>query len=311
VSERNALVSGMKPDRSPSGSDPLRRESRVIDGIGPWLEQRRSHVTASRVGALFDVHPFLTREQLGGELRGESTKGDTSAMRRGRYLEAAIIEALKETHPDWDIERCRTYHWLPDHRIGATPDAFFNDDGIIECKTVNPRKWDEWHGAPPLQYILQTLTAMLVTGRARGVLACMVLSPDFPVHEYEVGRHPEAEQRILDAVAAWWTAWDAGQIAMPVPLGELESMLDDGSHRDLSGNSEIRALLEERRDLKASVKSSERRLGDIEYIIKNTIGRASTAWLEGWSLSFRKYHRAEFTVPAKDVRMLNIKEIKQ
>lgn len=289
-------------------SDGLLRENRVIDAIGPWLEQRRSHVTASRIGALFDRHPFLTREQLAGELRGQSTKGDTAPMRRGRILEAAVIEALKEAHPEWTIERCHTYHWLPEHRIGATPDAFYDDAGLIECKTVHPRKWDEWHGTPPLQYLLQTLTGLLVTGRTHGVLACMVLSSDFPVHEYAVSRHPTAEQRILDAVAEFWRAHDAGEIAKPASVEQLESMLDDGTHRDLSGNNELRALLEERRELKASMSVAAQRLGEIEYTIKNTLGPASTAWLEGWSMTFKRYHRAEYTVPARDVRVLRIKE---
>ena len=232
-------------------SDGMHRESRVIDAIGPWLELRRSHVTASRVGALFGRHPYLTREQLAGELRGESSKGDTAPMRRGRILEAAVIEALREAHPDWSIERCRTYHWLPEHRIGATPDAFYDDAGLIECKTVHPRKWDEWHGTPPLQYLLQTLTGLLCTGRTHGVLACMILSSDYPVHEYEVQRHPAAEQRILDAVAEWWRQYDQGLIAAPAPVEELESLLDNGEHLDWSGNEEVRLLLDHRRELKA------------------------------------------------------------
>ena len=290
-------------------NDGLRRESRVIESIGPWLEQRRSHVTASRMGALFDQHPFLSREQLAGEMRGESTKGDTPAMARGRKLEAAVIEGLREAHPDWIIERCRTYHWLPDHRIGATPDAIYNADGLIECKTVHPRRWDEWHGAPPLSYILQTLTGMLCTGRQHGVLACMVLTGDYPIHEYTVSRHPAAEQRILDAVAAWWQQFDQGLIAAPAPVEELEAMLDTGEHLDWSGNEEVRLLLEQRRDLKARISTLVQQLGKTEYDLKNRIGMASTAWLPGWSVSFRRQLRKAYTVPETWVRSLRIKEI--
>jgi len=286
-----------------------RRESRVIDAIGPWLEQRRQHVTASRVGAVFDRHPFLTREQLAGELRGESTKGDTPAMARGRKLEAAVIEGLKEAHPEWTIERCRTYHWLPEHRLGATPDAFYNDDGLVECKTVHPRKWDEWHGGPPLQYLLQTLTGLLCTGRQNGVLACMVLSGDYPIHEYTVSRHPAAEQRILDAVAEWWRQYDEGLIAAPAPVEELESMLDSGDHLDWSSNNEMRELIEVRRDLKAQVSALNQRLNNVDYQIKNCMGPASTAWLPGYSLSFKRQLRKEYTVQEAYVRTLRIKQV--
>lgn len=290
-------------------SDTLRRESRVIDGIGPWLELRRQHVTASRMAALFDMHPFLSREQLATELHGESSRGDTPAMARGRKLEAAVIEGLREAHPDWTIERCRTYYWLPEQRIGATPDAFYNDDGVIECKTVHPRKWDEWHGFPPLAYILQTLTGMLVTGRQNGVLACMVLTSDYPIHEYQVQRHPGAEQKLLDAVAAWWQQYDQGLVAAPAAVEELESMLDTGEHLDWSGNDDVRLLLEQRRELKAEISGLTQRLGNVDYQIKNRFGAASTAWLPGYSLSFKRQLRREYTVPEACIRVLRIKEV--
>lgn len=285
------------------------RNSRPIDDIGSWLDQRRGHVTASRIGALFDAHPYLSREQLAAELSGHSTKGDTPALRRGRVLEAAVIEALREEHPDWRIERARDYHWIEDYRLGATPDAYLDDDGLIEVKTVRPEIWDKWHGRPPLGYLLQLLTGLICTGRQRGVLACMVLSSDYPVHEFDVPRHAEAERRIVEATRDWWEQYDAGLIAPPQSADEIEAMLDDGSYRDLSGRDDIREMLEERRSLKTDMSALSARLGEIDCTIKNTIGAASTAWLPGWSINFRRQHRAEYTIPAKDIRVLRIKEM--
>ena len=289
-------------------SDEPRRESRPIDDVGTWLDQRRGHVTASRVGALFDAHPYLSREQLAAELGGRSTKGDTASMRRGRVLEAAVIEALREAHPEWRITRARDYHWIEDYRLGATPDAYLDDDGLIECKTVRPEVWEKWHGRPPLGYVLQLLTGLICTGRTRGVLACMVLSNDYAVHEFDVPRHAEAERRIVEATHAWWEQYDTGALAPPQSADEIEAMLDTGEHLDWSDNQEMRELLDGRRSLKAEMSTLAARLGEIDYKLKNTIGPASTAWLPGWSISFRRYHRAEYTVPARDIRVLKIKE---
>jgi predicted phage-related endonuclease len=290
-------------------ADGFRRESRPIEGIGDWLDWRKGHVTASRVGALFDAHPYLTREQLAGELRGHSTKGDTPSLRRGRVLEAAVIEALREEHPDWRIERARDYHFLPQHRLGATPDAYLDEDGLIECKTVRPEVWEKWHGRPSLAYVLQLLTGLMCTGRTRGILAVMVLSSDYPVYEFEVPRHAAAEQRILEATAEWWRQWDAGEIAPPADAAELEAMLDDGSHKDMSDDPEILNVLDERDELTSRLSQLKQQLGSIEYKIKNRIGQASTAYARGWQLTFRRYHRKEYTVPAADVRVLRIKRI--
>ena len=289
-------------------SDDVRRNSRPIEDVGAWLDQRRGHVTASRVGALFDLHPYLSREQLAAELGGRSTKGDTPALRRGRVLEAAVIEALREEHPDWRIVRARDYHWIEEYRLGATPDAYLDEDGLIECKTVRPEIWDKWHGRPPLGYVLQLLTGLVCTGRTRGVLACMVLSPTYPVHEFEVPRHPEAEQRIVEATLAWWAQYDAGLVAPPQSADELEAMLDDGSYRDLSGRDDIREMLEERRDIKSRMSAEATRLGEIEYTLKNTLGPASSAWLPGWQIEFRRRHRKAYTVAEAEIRTLRIKE---
>jgi len=290
----------------------LRRESRLIDGIGPWLEWRRGNINASQIGALHDVHPFLSREQLAGELRGQSTKGDTHRMKLGRIFEPAVLEYVRTEHPTWHVEKATQYFWLPDNRIGCTPDAFFSengvDDGLVECKTVSPQAFDQWRGRPPTQYLLQTLTGLLVTGRTRGLLAVMVMAPPFAFYEFAVERHPAAEKRILEAVSAWWEAWEKGKIAAPAPVEELEAMLDDGSVLDWSGNEEIRLLLEQRRELKASLSAATEQLGRIEYQIKNHIGPASSAWLPGWQIEFRRRQRKEYTVAAAEIRTLRIKE---
>lgn len=257
---------------------------------------------------MFDCHPYLTREQLAGELRGHSTKGDTPAMRRGRVLEAAVIEALREAHPDWRIERARDYHWIEQYRIGATPDAYIDDDGLIECKTVRPEIWDKWQGRPPLAYVLQLLTGLMCTGRSRGVLACMVLSSDYPVHEFDVPRHAEAETRIIDATRGWWEQYERGMIAGPQSAAALEAMLDNGEHLDWSGNEEVRLLLEQRRELKAELSAKTQQLGAVEYQLKNCLGPASSAWLPGWHLTFKTQHRKEYTVAETSFRVLRIKE---
>jgi predicted phage-related endonuclease len=287
----------------------LRREAWQISSRGEWLERRRAAVNSSQMGALLGVHPYLSPEQLVGQMRGESVRGDTPSMRRGRVLEPAVAAALQEDHPEWPpLVKSDSYYWLPEHRIGATPDYLWGEDGLIECKTCAPHVWEQWRGRVPLAYLLQLLTALMCTGRERGIVAVMVCAGQFPVHEVEVARHPEAERKIIEAVGAFWDAYDAGLPTPPQSAAEIEAMLDTGEHLDWSGNDDIREMLEERRTLKTEMSALATRLGEIDYTIKNTIGPASTAYLPGWSISFRRYHRAEYTVPERDIRTLRIKE---
>lgn len=284
----------------------MNRESREITSVGDWLDWRRQDITASRIAALFDCHPFLDRERLAAELRGQNSQITVPAMRRGRILEPAVLAALAEDHPDWQITKATTYHRLSDHRLGATPDAFVGEDGLIQIKTVSPQEFDNWRGRIPLAYTLQTLTELLVTGRERGVLAVMVCSSSFPVHEFDVPRHPEAEAKILAAVAEWWSKWEAGEIAGPAP--SIAPDLDDGSHLDLSGDNRLGVLLPERAGLKAAVSTAEARLKEIDAEIKDKIGAARTAWCDGWLIKYPTLTRREYTVKAGTYRRLEIAE---
>jgi len=290
----------------------LQREAWRITSRGEWLDWRENDITASPIGALWGVHPYVTPEQFAAQKRGERITLTTSSLRAGTILEPAVAEAMRLEHPDWTITKATEYCRLPDCRLGCTPDYFFANAtvrrGILQCKTVSPQQWDNWRGTVPLAYTLQTLTEMLVTDADAGVLAVLIRSPSYPLYEFEVSRHKEAETRILDAVAAWWKAWDRGEIAAPQSVEELETLLDNGEHLDWSGNDEMRLLLEQRRALKAEVSARTQQLGEIDYTIKNHIGPASSAWLPGWQIEFRRRQRKEYTVAAAEIRTLRIKE---
>jgi len=285
----------------------MKRESWTITSRGEWLDRRRGLLTASRIAALFDAHPFLTREQLAGTMTGHHNEGDNAAMKRGRILEPAILEAAREEHPDWTIEKATTFHTLPEHRIGATPDAWFADSagnrGLIQCKTVAP---EVWQGRPSLAYQLQTLTEMMCTGVEHGRLAIMVTSRSLPLYEFAVPRHPAAEARLLEAAAAWWREWDAGRIAPAAPTGELEGLLDDGSSVDLSADNWLSGALPERQVLKAEITERERRVTEIDAHLKAAMGRATYGYLPGWAVTYRSHQRAERVLPAATIRTLRV-----
>jgi predicted phage-related endonuclease len=285
-------------------------EVREITSRGEWLVWRRGDITASRIGALFDAHPYMTLDDLAADMRGQSIKGDTPAMRAGRLLETVFPEALKEERPEWNLTKAATYHRLPDLRLGCTPDFWIGGDGLLQAKTVNPHEWERWQGRPPLAYTLQTLTELLVTGRAWGVLGVIVRSSSLPLHLFDVPRHPAAEARILAAVADFWKRVDAGELPVAAPKDEIEALLDDGSHRDLSDDNYLPGALEMRETLISTRGEAEKAIKTIDYEIKNRVGTASTAWLPGWSITLRTQHRREHTVAAKDVRPLLVKRMR-
>jgi predicted phage-related endonuclease len=282
-------------------------EVRQITSRGEWLRWRRGLLTASSIGAVFGVHPFMSPDQLPAYIAGHSVKGDTASMRGGRLLEAVFPEAVAEERPDWKLVKATTFHVLPDLRLGCTPDFWINEDGLCECKTFSEREWERCQGRPHFAYSLQTLTQLIVTGRKWGVLAVIVRNSSLPLYLFDVPRHPGAEGKILAAVADFWRRADAGELPVPTPADEIEALLDDGSHRDLSDDNYLPEALEMRETLLSTRGEAERAIKAIDYEIKNRVGAASTAWLPGWAISWRSQHRNKYTVPEADIRVLRIK----
>lgn len=298
-------------------------ETWEITSTADWLRWRKQDVTASAVAALFDIHPYISRQQLAERMRGTSDAGtstppDNSSMRRGRILEPGVAVAVQEEKPHWTLARATTYHRLPQHRLGATPDYFIESRGpgemgrgVLEIKTTSPQRWEEWHATPPLAYVLQTLVQLMCCDCAWGCIATMVTSNSLPVYYTAVRRHALAEERILSAVAQWWRDFDSGALPGAAEAAGLSEMLDDGSSIDLSADNELPALLDERALLKGCVAAEEKRLGEIDHQIKTRIGKARTGWLPGWQLSYATSHRKETILPARDIRTLRVRRIQE
>jgi predicted phage-related endonuclease len=282
-------------------------EVREITSRGDWLRWRRGILTASRIAALFDAHPYMSLDEMVTDLAGQSVKGDNPAMRAGRLLESVFPEALREERPEWTVTKATTFHWLPDQRLGCTPDFWIDDDGLLQAKTVNMHEWDRWQGHPPLGYTLQTLCELIVTGRRWGVLGVIVRSSALPLHLFPVPRHAAAEAKILAAVRDFWARAEAGEIQVPVPKDDIAALLDDGTHLDLSSDNYLPQALVERESLVLTRGHAEKRIKEIDGEIKDRIGTAATAWLNGWSISWRSQHRKAYSVPEADIRVLRVK----
>lgn len=301
----------------------LKREVRKIESFREWLgwhEGPDGDVTASGVAALFGCHPYTSREQLAARLSGESRAGtgmppDNAAMKRGRRFEPAVAAAIIEEKPEWILTKADTYHRLPEHRLGCTPDYWADllgrDDGLIQIKTVAPHVWEKWAGRPPLGYLLQTVCELLCTDREWGCLAVMVMGGHFPVYYFDVPRHAEAEQRILAAVGQFWLDLKIGRLGPAASAEGLAELLDDGSVIDLSTDNALPGLLDERELLRQQINIEDKRISEIDALIKEKIGAAARAHLPGWSISYGTHHRKEVTIAAKDIRTLRIRRARE
>jgi predicted phage-related endonuclease len=283
-----------------------------------WLEMRRRNVGCSEAAALFSAHPYLTPMQLWAGKSGKLEEGqeDNAILRRGRILEAAVVEALQEEHPDWGIARPKVYYVDADRRLGCTPDAFATVDGaetIIQVKVVAPEKFDaEWSGGPPAHYLMQMQAEMFVSGRARGILTPMVADGwKYEVHEYPIEPDPSFIGKLDRALKAFWRyveqgreppldAGDAGTLARLYPKPEAEAAA-------LGDRDDIRVACELYetcgKQIKGLTESREKAAATICGALRNY----SKGSLPGWAISWSAIPGSTYTATRKPHRRLTVR----
>ena len=291
-----------------------------------WLAMRSQDLTASDIGAVIGVDPYRSALRVYAEKAGEiGAEGETNIMRRGRWLEAATLEALREELPGWRIERAGVYLRDPDVRLGGTPDALAEDPEHperllnVQMKVVSRPAYErDWADGPPLGYQLQTLAEGFLLDADRSLLAALVIdtySADVFVHE--VPRHAAAEQKIREIAAEFWQNIAAGR--RPVPdygkdadtIAAMFPRQEPGKVLDLTGDNRLIEILPQREFLKDRIDGDRKQLEALDAEVKYKLGDAETAELPGWRLTFREEHRKEYTVAASSRRVLRVKQIEQ
>lgn len=290
-----------------------------------WLNLRRMDVTASDIGAVFGLHPYKTPLKLWAEKtdQGFLQDLDSAVLKRGRWLENAVIAACQDEHPEWGIHKPGLYIRDTDYRIGATPDAIANTgEGpsiIVQCKTVaEPIFKAQWQDGPPQHYYLQALTEAMLWGAPRAVLAVLIVSAfGADYREYDVPRHEGAEQRIRDGVARFWQDITFGITpkADYAADGDLLAKLHAPDAVlppvDLSKDNRLPELLDERETLHRHFKDCEARLEAIKAEIVEKLAGATVGTLDGWTITRKMQHRREQLMKATSFPVLRITRHKE
>lgn len=171
------------------------------DDRAEWLAARAPYIGASEAAALIGEHPFLSAGELAVEkIAGRSVRAETSAMKRGRHLEAAVADWFSEEHDVAMIEPDELY--VIDGVFIATLDRrIVGSEGAVEIKTTS-RHVDEleryWYWQAQCQMLCAGLEFVeVVVLDASMDLQCFHVEPNLKDHE----RLLEAGRRFLEHVA--------------------------------------------------------------------------------------------------------------
>jgi predicted phage-related endonuclease len=284
-----------------------------------WLAWRRQDLTASDVAAAIGLDPHHTAAALYAEKCGRiSSRVDTPAMQRGRWMEAAVVAALAEQQPHWRIKYPLNIY-LRDGaiKLAATPDALAEIPGIegicnLQFKVVSRPVFErDWIQEPPLGYTLQTLCEGMLLDAAENYLVALVVDTySAELELFPIERNPAAEAKIKDIATTFWDnirtgklpaidySRDADTIDRLYPTSRPEPVLD------LSGDNSLAKMLPVRAMFKAERDELDAAINAIDTEVKSKLGEHERAELPGWKISWKTQHRKEHLVKAYSYRPL-------
>jgi predicted phage-related endonuclease len=297
-------------------------ERRIITSEAEWLAWRKHDVTAGTVGALFGLHPYETIYGLHAKVRGVELpeRVTTGVMARGIELQELVGRYVQRAHENWKLRPANCYFRHTQLRLGATPDFFVTEikpirrvRGIIEAKTVASAQFKRyWQDGPPLWITLQCLTCMMLARAEFGLIAALEIKPwGAPeLHEFAVPRHEEAEARIRERVQQFWFDVEAGNTPKAdftrdaALITAMHATATPGKIVDLRGDNRLHELLAERERVKANCDTAEARGKEIDIEIKQKIGDAEIALVNGWRVTLKTVQKKEHFVRASSYRQL-------
>ena len=297
-----------------------------------WLELRKRDVTASTIGALFGVHAWQTIAGLHAEKCGmemPSPDPASSVIRRGNALESVVAAEVAKQRPEWRIRKNDLYLREPHARLGATPDFCIDGDprglGVLQTKTIGSYGFKKyWVGdygeepTAPMWIILQNITEVMLADAAFGAIGVLVIGDfAFDCHVIEVPRHRPTEHKIRVAVNSFWQALEAGHVPTIdyARDGDLLKLMYprevEGKVIDLRGDNRIVELCEIRARNAAMIAIAEKAKKAAETEMREKLGDAEIAVVQGWKVSLKTTHRPEVVQKAVDYRVLRTSRIEE
>lgn len=184
-----------------------------------WLEARVQNVTATEVASLFGLNKYKSANALMKD-KVSPKKIWSQHIRRGRILEPAVLQALREDM-GWDVALYGgtdgvSFYQYGDARLSATPDGMLlNGKGdvtaLVELKTASNVRMDDWDYTVPVHYALQVHAQMMCVDVDKAYIACLGAFDPFPLIVYEIRYDQHIVDKIELLVNKFWDCFDKKQ----------------------------------------------------------------------------------------------------
>lgn len=195
------------------------------DGIdAEWREFRNTGIGGSDVAAIMGISRWRSPVEVWVEKTGRAPAKDLSgneAVEWGTRLEDTVREKFRENHPELVVMQLnatlvsRDRPWAHANLDGRVRDADGNW-GVLEIKTADARKSDEWASGVPDYYVTQVTHYMSVTGWGYAWVAVLIGGNTY--REYRIERDEDDIAMVSGFVDEFWKGYVEADV-MPAIVG--------------------------------------------------------------------------------------------
>lgn len=265
-----------------------------------WLELRRHYIGGSDAGAVLGLDDYASPTSVWAEKTGRVPGFDGNLTTRvGAHLEELVAQLFTD-ETGKKVRRKNRMLVNEDYPFAcADVDRLVvGEKALLEIKTTNsfPVMKRVRGGEYPERWYCQMTHYLAVTGLQKAYLAVLVNCRELRIFELE--RDEEEIAALMQAERSFWEEHVKADVP-PAPDGHEATTETIGTiYRESSGGSvELfgrAGLLKEYEALRASKKSTETRMTEIENVIKTDMGGAERGEIEGFKVSWKSQVRRTF-----------------
>lgn len=288
-----------------------------------WLNARRTGIGGSDVASVLGLNPWRTPYDLWMDKTGQVPHGEeNAAMHFGTILEQVVADEFvlrtgKKIRRDNQMHRTGKDNF----QIANLDRVVVGEDAILECKTANAFRSDDWGESQedeiianqvvtehkiPLYYETQIQWYMGVCKKSKAYLAVLIGGQDFRF--YCIAFNQTIYASLVEKCQAFWFENVVANVApKPINIEDVKKLYAKDNGEMLEASNEIATAIGEYKTKASQVKSLKKELDSLQNIICTALGEAQGFLIGGQiAATYKTCQRKAYSVAASSYRKFSV-----
>jgi len=286
---------------------------------GVAMNVRQKFIGSSDIAGVLGLSRWTTPLKIWAEKTGEIEPDDLSKneyVEWGSRLEGVVAKKFADKNNCKLIAYKKRYmHKNFPYMTCELDRLIAGTDELVEIKTANAWKFKEWSEGDemPLEYILQVMFALGLSGRKVGHVAVLIGGNKYIEKRIEFDKAMFDD--MVDKARDFWENYvleNVPPVAIAADNDNMVNLYPNNINPDLiEVNEEFESWVKMRQELSMHLGEMIDQKKDVEAKMKAFIGEFTGVETESYKVTWKKQLKKEYVVPASETRVLRVSKKKQ